>query len=139
MNRTVTRRLLIAIGLLGVLAFLFTGVFMRTNYAMDTLDPGTRMLLRARHIYLLWASLLNLGVGSYFQIVPQGWRRRLQLLGSGLILAGPPLLTGAFFHEAMQSNIEGPLARPAIFAALAGTVLVFIAGAKRGSSPGQDT
>jgi hypothetical protein len=34
---------------------------------MPALDGGTRMHCRSRHIYLLLASLLNLGLGTYLR------------------------------------------------------------------------
>jgi len=57
----VTRQLHIIVGLLGVATFLATGVYMWLTYSpMDQLEDGPRLLLRSRHIYILFGSLLNL-------------------------------------------------------------------------------
>src|SRR5690242_18993664 len=97
------RRLHNIVGIIGVIAFLATGLYMRRYpFGMASLDGGTRMLFRSRHIYLLLASLLNLGLGTYLLPSPTPSSRRAQVLASLPILAAPPLLLAAFFVEPSQ-------------------------------------
>jgi hypothetical protein len=117
------------VGLIGILAFLATGVYMRRSFpGKPDLDSGTRMFFRSRHIYLLLASLLNLGLGTYSSPSAVRWRRILQVVGSCLILAAPPLLLIAFAHEPTRSDRHIPWSRPAIIALFAGTLLHAFAG-----------
>jgi hypothetical protein len=120
------------VGLVGVATFLATGAYMRRYYpGMDGLDGGTRMLFRSRHIYLLLASLLNLGLGTYYRPFAGMWRRLSQVAGSCLILAAPPLLAAAFFREAPRSDLDRPFTNPAIFGLFVGTLGHALGGAGR--------
>lgn len=94
------RRIHLIIGLLGVIALLLTGQAMKHHYPkMEELSPEVRMLYVSRHIYLLGASLVNVVLGLYLWVHPQGWRRVLQEIGSLVILLSPLLLLIAFFAE----------------------------------------
>ena len=84
------KRLHLVVGVATLVAFLLTGQYMdylevRTNALGET----ARVMFRSRHIYLLLAGLVNLGVGSYFRDRERGWRRGLQLLGSAFVVAAP--------------------------------------------------
>jgi hypothetical protein len=117
------RRLHNIVGIIGVIAFLATGLYMRRYPSgMASLDGGTRMLLRSRHIYLLLASLLNLGLGTYLHPSPRRSRRVAQALASLPILAAPPLLLAAFFVEPTQPEPGGPFTLSAVIGLLAGTI-----------------
>jgi hypothetical protein len=118
------KRLHSVIGLLGIVAFLGTGVFMRLHQpGMVEMDGGTRMIYRSRHVYLLLSGLLNLSLGTYCRASGRTWRRRLQSIGSCLILAAPPLLLAAFVREPHRSDLIRPFSNPAIAGMLAGTLL----------------
>ncbi len=81
------RRIHLAIGLLGVIAFLITGQVMKHHSPkMQVLPTDVRLMYVSRHIYLLGAALVNLVLGLYLQTQPPGWRRVLQQSGSLLIL-----------------------------------------------------
>jgi hypothetical protein len=126
------RRLHLSIGLAGIAGFLLTGVLMRLQSpGMAELDDGTRMLFRSRHIYFLLASLVNLGIGIYYQPLGSGYWRWLQFGGSCLILLAPILLIGAFFTEAPRSEMNGHLAAPAIICIFVGTLAHALSGAGR--------
>jgi hypothetical protein len=92
------KRLHLIFGVVVVIVFLLTGQYM--EYVHNRLLPdGTRMLYRSRHIYLLLAGLLNLVIGIYFVARPRGWRRKLQIVGSVLIVLSPGLLLAGFFFR----------------------------------------
>ena len=94
------RRIHLIIGLLGVIAFLQTGQFMKHHHPrMEELSAEVRMMYVSRHIYLLGASLVNVVVGLYLRVHPRGWRRVLQQIGSVVILLSPLSLLIAFFAE----------------------------------------
>ena len=117
------RRLHNVIGILGVVAFLATGFYMRFYPSgMASLGSGTRMVFRSRHIYLLLASLLNLGVGAYIRTSSTVWRRTAQRIGSFLILTAPPLLLAAFFLEPSRTEPGGPFTQTAVIGLFAGTM-----------------
>ena len=94
------RRIHIAIGLLGVIAFLLTGQVMKHHHPrMEELSAEVRMMYVSRHIYLLEASLVNVVLGPYLKMHPRGWRRVFQQIGSVMILLSPLSLLIAFFAE----------------------------------------
>ena len=81
------KRLHLIFGVLVVLVFLLTGQYMdfQDPKVRELTDEGTRMMFRSRHIYLLLAGLINLGVGVYFTYHRTAWRKSLQVVGSALI------------------------------------------------------
>lgn len=94
------RRIHFIVGLLGVTAFLLTGQVMKHHHPrMEELLAEVRIMYVSRHIYLLGASLVNVVLGLYLRVQPQGWRRVLQQIGSVVILVSPVPLLIAFFTE----------------------------------------
>ena len=94
------RRIHLITGLLGVIAFLLTGQFMKHHHPrMEELSAEVRMMYVSRHIYLLGASLVNVVLGLYLQARPPGWRRVMQQIGSVVIFLSPLPLLIAFFAE----------------------------------------
>ena len=63
------------------------------------LADGPRLLFRSSHIYLLFSSLLNVLLGTYFVPGRTAWRRGLQCVGSALVAMGPFLFVIAFLRE----------------------------------------
>jgi hypothetical protein len=117
------------VGISVVIAFLLTGQFMEFHHPkMDKLDDGTRMMYRSRHIYILLAGLLNVVLGSYFSFCKVAWRKALQVVGSGLIIIAPLLLTGAFFYETAQRGLQNTLTLPAVVALFAGAFCHLLSG-----------
>ena len=120
------------IGIMVVVIFLLTGQYMRRYYPhMEGVSDGTRMLLRSRHIYILLAGLLNLGIGTYFSYRKQRWRKVLQLTGSVLLLLAPFLLLAAFFYEPPLANLQRTFSQPAIISMLVGTLFHLLSGVKQ--------
>jgi hypothetical protein len=121
-------------GLLVVIIFLLTGQYMDLYYRhMEGVDDGMRMMFRSRHIYLLLAGLLNIGIGSYFSYRAEQWRKALQLAGSVLVLVAPFVLLLAFFREPTLANLQRPFTLPAIVALLTGTLLHLLSGLRQKS------
>jgi hypothetical protein len=123
------KRLHLWVGAVALLLFLLTGQYMdylevRTNALGET----ARVMFRSRHIYLLLAALVNLGVGAYFSYRVRGWRRRLQLLGSALVVAAPALMLAAFFTEPSEPGLKRHFTLPAVVILSAGTLLHALSG-----------
>jgi len=123
------RRLHLWTGALTLLAFLLSGQYMdylevRTNALGET----ARVMFRSRHIYLLLAGLVNLGLGAYFSYRERGWRRVLQLLGSALVVLAPVLMAAAFFAEPTEPGLQRHFTLPAVVILSTGTLLHAISG-----------
>ena len=99
------------IGWLFVAVFLVTGLYLRF-FAADVIARGehVRYSLRANHVYILMAALVNLAlaIGPSVASAP---RRRAMVgrLGHALALAAPPILLVSFLIEAPHPQ---PYLRP---------------------------
>ena len=124
------KRLHLVSGLLFVVAFLLTGQYMDIYHDhLSGMADGPRMLYRTRHIFILLSGLLNLGLGVYFSRRAQPWRRALQAVGSGLVVAAPVLFVVAFFYEPGLRDLHTPLSHWATYMLAAGTILHLLSAA----------
>ena len=130
------KRFHLIVGLAVVVIFLLTGQYMEYLHNRQ-LPDGQRMLYRSRHIYLLLAGLLNLAIGIYFT-ARQGWRKKLQLVGSLLIVFAPGPLLAGFFSEPDKGPEQTMLAPLGIFAVALGTLCHLISSLRhnQGSANG---
>lgn len=131
------KRFHLIFGLAIVIVFLLTGQYMEYVHNRQ-LPDGTRMLYRSRHIYLLLAGLLNLGIGTYFSARSRGWRRTLQIIGSVLIVLAPGLLLVGFFWEPPKGPEQTRFAPLGIFALAFGTLFHLISGKKQKNAGGRE-
>lgn len=118
-------------GVLVILAFLLTGQFME-YHRVGEMDDGARMMFRSRHIFILLAGLINLGVGVYFVYWRERWRKRLQMIGSILLIIAPLMLTIAFFYEPTLKGLQRPLTLPALVALIVGVFFHLFSGVRQG-------
>lgn len=116
------KRLHLILGLVVIVIFLLTGQYMEYVHNR-TLPDGERMLYRSRHIYFLLAGLINLAIGLYFTYRSNGWRRTVQVIGSGLLIVAPVIVLIGFFYEPALGPAHTTVARWGIYAVAAGTVL----------------
>lgn len=133
------RRVHLAFGIFVVIAFLLTGQYMdKYHNHLAGMPDGMRLLYRTRHIFILLAGLLNLGIAAYFTRRLQLWRRTLQWLGSVLIFTASILFIVAFFYEPGLSDLYTPLSHWGTYTILAGTVFHLLSGVeqKRDSTTG---
>jgi FtsH-binding integral membrane protein len=96
---------------------------------------GLRLLYRTRHIFILLAGLLNLGIGIYFSYGQQLWRKVLQWLGSGLIVTASLLFIAAFFYEPKLENLYTPLSHWGAYTIVAGTFCHLLSSARPRALP----
>lgn len=124
------KRLHLIFGILLFVAFLITGQFMRADFPdKDAIDQFLRVLMRSRHIYILFSSLIHLALGCYLTMAPRTLARSLQYLGSALLFASSLLLVWAFVSEAYVLHHFSDFSRYGLFTSLAGIGLHVIGAA----------
>ena len=89
-------------------------------------------MFRSRHIYILLAGLLNLGVGVYFTYWRERWRKILQVIGSVLLIVAPLMMIGAFFYEPTLKGLQRTLTLPAIVMLVVGVFFHLFSGMRQG-------
>jgi hypothetical protein len=116
-------------GLVVVIIFLLTGQYMDKylQHLHGMLD-GPRMLYRTRHIFILLAGLLHIGIGTYFTSETMQMRRAMQVAGSVLIVVATVLFVVAFFYEPKLEDLNTPLSHWGMYAIFGGTFLHLLSG-----------
>ena len=115
-----------------VLAFLLTGQYMdKYLNHFEGMPDGPRLLYRTRHIFILLAGLLNLGIGANFTYRIATWRRILQLIGSLLIIMASCLFLIAFFYEPKLTDLHTPLTHWGTYIVATGVLLHVISIARQ--------
>ena len=108
-------------GLIVVIVFLLTGQYMdKYLHHLRGMPDGPRMLFRTRHIFILLAGLLHIGIGAYFTFQKPQTRRLMQTLGSGLIVVATVLFVVAFFYEPKLADLRTPLSHWGMYSIFAG-------------------
>ena len=116
-------------GLLVLVIFLLTGQYMHRHYNhLVGMSDAPRLLYRTRHIFILLAGLLNLGIGIYFSYRQEQWRKLLQLAGSILIMLAAVLFIAGFFYEPKLDNLYTPFSHWGAYTIVAGTLFHLISG-----------
>ena len=116
-------------GILLFIVFTITGRFMRADFPdKQEIDQAFRMLMRSRHIYILFSALIHLALGIYLQIRPLMWQKAIQITGSAILTVSSILLVWAFFTETYEIHGFTTISRYGIYAALAGVILHLIGG-----------
>ena len=124
------KRIHFVVGLVLVLVFVLTGQYMEYVHNR-TLSDGMRVLYRSRHIYLLLNALINISLGLYVRYERSGWRRRLQVIGSILIMIAPAFLLAGFFYEPPRGVNHTVIAPYGIFATAIGILLHLLSAIRR--------
>ena len=109
--------------------FLTTGRFMRVDFPdKDVIPQELRLLMRSRHIYILFSALIHLVLGIYLQIRPELGRKILQYSGSLVLIASSVLLVWAFIIETYSLQQYSDISRFGIYTSLAGVGLHLLGG-----------
>ena len=119
--------LIFGIGLF--IVFTVTGRYMRVDFPdKDAIDQFLRVLMRSRHIYILFSSLIHIGLGVYMTLRPQMWRKIMQIIGTVILTASSVLLVFAWYVETYQTQHFSDLSRDGIYLSLAGVGFHLIGG-----------
>ena len=111
-------------GLVLFVIFLVTGQYMRADFPdKEAIDQTLRVLMRSRHIYILFSALIHIGLGLYFIPRVGTWRKALQYSGSAVLLGSSILLVIAFIQETYSFGVFSELSRYGIYTSLAGVGL----------------
>lgn len=123
------RRIHLIAGIILFIVFVTTGQFMRANFPdKDIIPQDLRLLMRSRHIYILYCGFLHILLGVYLQMRPDR-KRWLQYAGSIILFVSAILLTWAFIAETYTFAHFSDISRYGIYTSLAGVALHLIGGA----------
>jgi hypothetical protein len=123
------KRVHLTFGLLLFVAFTVTGRWMRIDFPdKDAIPADLRLLMRSRHIYILFSALMHLLLGVYLTINADIFVRIAQYLASAFLFASSVFLVWAWYVESYQYAHFTDVSRWGIYFALAGGVLS-VAGA----------
>jgi hypothetical protein len=124
-------RLHLIVGVVTVVVFLGTGVYLRMGFPhLYAENESIRFLFRANHVYILFSGLLNVVAGLSLPFSEIVWRKKFQQAGSWLLLVSAPVFLVAFVAEPMQASPMRPITVTGAFVALAGVALHFLASQK---------
>jgi hypothetical protein len=116
-------------GLLLFFVFTTTGSYMRADFPdKDAIPQELRLLMRSRHIYILFSALIHLALGAYMQMGSKSGTKILQYAGSLMLIASSGLLVWAFVVETYTLQHFSDISRNGIYTSLAGVVLHVLAG-----------
>ena len=123
------KRIHLIIGLLVFVTFVVTGRYMRLDFPdKEAIPQDLRLLMRSRHIYILFSALLHMLLGAYLQIRPEVWRKAIQYFGSALLVSSTVLLIWAFIAETCFLQHFSGISRYGIVLSLAAVVFHVIGG-----------
>jgi hypothetical protein len=129
-EQTGMRRLHFYLGIATLVVFVLTGQYMaRYHEHLEGMGDLPRMLFRSRHIYILFAGLINLSIGTYLRARLSDWRGKLQVFASALIILATFGLVVAFVYEPLPGDLQNtPFSRLSVIVIAIGTVTHAIAG-----------
>ena len=122
------KRVHLIVGLIALVIFPLTGVYMRRYLADEfTVSDRLRFSVRANHIYILLSSLVHVSFGSYLRVSEKPRWANTQAVASLLLIVSTVLVITAFFIEP-KAGLDRPFILLPMVSALAGTLLhAFIA------------
>lgn len=116
-------------GLMLFVVFLITGQFMRVDFPdKEAISQELRLLMRSRHIYILFSALLHVVLGIYLRNTSGGWRLLARFGGSLVLFGASVLLVWAFVAETYWHLGYSDLSRFGIYSSLFGAALHVIGG-----------
>jgi hypothetical protein len=116
-------------GLILFVVFTTTGSYMRADFPdKDAIPQELRLLMRSRHIYILFSALIHMTLGVYMRLGPEKGRKLLQFAGSAFLFLSSGFLVWAFIVETYTLHHFSNLSRYGIYTALAGVGLHLLGG-----------
>jgi len=121
------RKVHLIVGIAGFAAFVLSGQYMRWVLHVYEMEPAPRMFVRSGHLYLMWASALNIALGC-FLVEPRDRALHIgQWIASLAIVAAPLLLCASFLLEPYNPDLHRFMARYAnmlSFGGISATLLI---------------
>ncbi len=109
--------------------FAVTGKYMRVDFPDKEIIPqDLRLLMRSRHIYILFNALIHLALGVYLVLRPRLWQKLLQIGGSAVLTISSIVLVWAWYVETYQVTHFSEISRWGIYTSLAGVGFHLIGG-----------
>ena len=122
----------LVLGLLLFVIFTQTGSYMRADFPdKEAIPQELRLLMRSRHIYILFSALIHLALGAYMRMSSRTPQRLMQYAGSLILTASSVLLVWAFVTETYSLQHFSDISRYGIYTALAGVGLHLLGGTSR--------
>ena len=116
-------------GVLLFFVFTTTGSYMRADFPdKDAIPQELRLLMRSRHIYILFSALIHLALGAYMRMGPKLGAKILQYAGSAFLFLSSGFLVWAFIVETYSLHHFSSLSYYGIFTSLAGVALHVLGG-----------
>lgn len=116
-------------GIVMFIVFATTGKYMRVDFPdKDLIPQDLRLLMRSRHIYILFSAFIHLMLGVYLQIRPAIWQKVLQYGGSAVLITSSVLLVWAWYVETYQLQHFSDISRGGIYLSLTGIGLHILGG-----------
>ena len=114
----------LAIGIVMFIIFVTTGKFMRIDFPdKEAIPQELRLLMRSRHIYILFSALIHLALAAYMTPRSRTPAKVLQYAGSAFLIAASGLLVWAFVTETYTLQHFSDISRNGIYLSLAGVGL----------------
>ena len=111
-------------GIVLFVVFTQTGEYMRTDFPdKEAISQELRVLMRSRHIYILFSALIHIVLGAYFHRRTRVPAQILQYSGSAFLTAASLLLVWAFITETYSLQHYSDFSRYGIYLSLAGVGL----------------
>jgi len=111
----------LVLGLLLFVIFTITGRYMRLDFPdKDLISPELRILMRSRHLYIFFDSMILVALGLYFQLKTDAVRRTLQIAGSAFLGLSAVMLVWAWYVESYELQHFSNISRYGIYSTLAG-------------------
>lgn len=124
------RRFHFVFGAIVLLAFVLTGQYMdKFHDHLRSMPDGPRLLYRTRHIFVLFAGLVNIALATYVRPSRSRFRKTAQWVGSGLIVGACVLFMAGFVYEPTHLDLRTPLSHWGAYLTVGGIVLHILGGA----------
>jgi hypothetical protein len=122
-------------GLVTVVIFLYTGMYLRLTYRdWAGVNLVVRHQYRANHIYILLVGLINLALSLRRPVSARPGPQRAARIGSACLFIAPMLLLAAFFHDPPKAGADRMMSAFGLYLTALGMILhLFAAGEKEGA------
>ncbi len=121
----------LAFGIAVFIVFAITGRYMRADFPdKEAIPQELRLLMRSRHIYILFSAMIHIALGIYLQMRLRLWQKILQFSGSSVLILSTALLIWAFVVETYSLQHFSDLSHNGIYLSLVGIGLHLIGALK---------